>query len=136
MTNPNVERAISLGAKIEAARKHLESLEAEMAELVGDGASRRQVPLSASTGKLTAAADAHDVARSVPERIIEVMLSTPGKSFSSDDFKSQMPETSIQYIRSSLVRLANAERIRRVSHGQYRLVPAQASLPNVAAAQK
>lgn len=141
-TSKDVERAISLGAKIEETRKYLESLESEMATLVGGTTKRVAIPIQPSQSEDTPPSTEETILAqkdvfSVPEMVLAKMHQTPGRSFSSKDFKFLTPDvTTIQNVRSALVRLAKSSQIRKVSRGKYRLSPAQVPLPNVAAAQK
>ena len=69
------------------------------------------------------------------------MRANPGKTYSPSDFEILVKEadTTMQNIRSSLVRLASADppKVTKAGRGSYCLPPwGQAPLPNVSIAQK
>jgi hypothetical protein len=147
-----LDRAVELGAKIAELRKQLAPLELELKSLL---AGNSPAPVESDSqseraGMVEFEISPHNIVMpdesrrgSVPERILAIMKATPWRTFSPSDFEPLVKEanTTIQNIRSSLIRLAASDppKIVNVSRGVYRLPPAtafQGSLPNVAVAQK
>jgi len=126
MATTKAKRAIAIVEKIEKAKKQVELLEAELDALFEEGSRKQSQVVSISTAKDSAQTPSDGAVlvgdRSIPEMVLEIMHTKPSSHlFTSHDFDSLLRVTTIQNIRSTLIRMAAAKKIAKASRGQYRL---------------
>ena len=143
MATIKAKRAIAIVAKIEAAKKQIELLEAELETLFEEGSGKQSSVVAFSTVKgsapqSTAESLPSGANQSIPDRMLAIMQAKPSSHlFTSHDFDSLLRVTTIQNIRSTLIRMAAAKKIAKASRGQYRLpIVEQTQLPGVASGGK
>ena len=128
-------------AKIEAAKRQIETLEAELDAMFEDGGTNRTGVVAINAAKSHAAELATENEQdspsdSVPAQVFSRMKADPSRIFTPADFGDLAKTTSIQNVRSTLIRLHSAKKVVKVTRGKYRMPPTQISLPSVSSGAK
>lgn len=119
------ERIIDLVNRIQAARAHLQQLEAELDALLPSARPGRPAALAAVAA---VAAPAPSPGRprgrraragSLASRVIELLESAPGEALSVPDVAERLGVSNIRSLRATVLRLASGKKIRRQQRGRY-----------------
>lgn len=113
--NAKEEEVIALGATIIRLRKELNDAESRLAELLGT-----QRPTTASVVVSV---------ESLPERIVRRLNETPGKAYAAGDLMDVANGSTIQTVRSALLRLADKKKIYKAGRGMFCVPPPVPPLP-------
>lgn len=126
MNKRDRDRLILLAVTIAKLRDDLRIAEAEMDALIGRNGSDSTPTPSAATSVEPAKAAASESASppklSIVERIIGLLETTPGV-LTASEVQKLLDIENAQTVRSTLARLATAERILSVGHGKYKAMP-------------
>ena len=114
------ERLISLGALIRSKRDELAALEREFDALMGvrdtGGAGRGEAKANSSRPS----AGAITPGSSLPQRIIARVNADPDRVFAADDFDDLRGDSSVQTLRSALLRLCAKGLLVRTDRGRFK----------------
>lgn len=113
------ERIITLATEIAAMREKLRILEGEMDTLIGGGGGEMVSPVSTAQYTIQKGVP---VPKSMAAQIVEFLESNKQKAYGVWDIATGigLPEEKINSLRSTIIRLIDAERIEKMSPGLYR----------------
>jgi hypothetical protein len=115
------ERIITLATEISAMRDKLRILEAEMDTLIGGGGGGGEMVSPVSTAQYTIQKGV-PLPKSMAAQVVEFLESNKQKACGVWDIATGigLPQDKINSLRSTIIRLIDAERIEKVSPGLYR----------------
>jgi hypothetical protein len=123
--NERREKAIALMEEIVDLRKRLKQAEVELDEILSSEDQGGRTPVEAAP-RGTAAPSArigktHKIDRTLQARVLARAEQRPGQVLTVEDFQDLRGESSMQTLRSAIIRLVKAKKLRRKQPGRYKL---------------